>query len=85
MIEVRIQVDGMRCEMCESHVCDQIRKVDGVKKAKASHSKNLATAIAEDNVDTAAIKANIESQGYRVGEIGVAPYEKKRLFSFLKK
>ena len=85
MIEVRIQVEGMRCEMCESHVCDQIRKVDGVKKAKASHSKKLATAIAEDNVDTSAIKANIESQGYRVGEIDVAPYEKKGFFSFLKK
>ncbi len=77
MVEVKIQVEGMKCEMCESHVADQIRKVPGVKKAKASHSKNLARAIAEEGVDTEAIKANIEGQGYRVGEITVAPYEKK--------
>ncbi len=85
MVEVRLSVDGMMCGMCESHVCDQIRKVPLVKKASASHSKNLAIAIAEEGVDTNAIKANIESQGYRVGNISVAPYEKKGLFGFFKK
>ena len=42
MKEVTLQVDGMRCEMCESHVCDQLRKVEGVRKAKASHRKGIA-------------------------------------------
>ncbi|MCR5490596.1 MAG: cation transporter [Bacilli bacterium] len=85
MIEVTIQVEGMMCEMCESHVCDQLRKVPGVKKAKASHYKNTATAIAEEGVDVDALKAGIESQGYRTGEVKVAPYEKKGLFGLFKK
>ncbi len=85
MVEVTLHVEGMMCGMCESHVCDQLRKVPGVKKAKASHGKNTATAIAEEGVDTEAMKANIEGQGYRVGEITVAPYEKKGLFGLFKK
>ena len=79
-----MQVDGMRCEMCESHVCDQLRKIPGVKKAKASHSRNAATAIAEDNVDLVALKAAVMTQGYRVGEIQIIPYERKGLFGFLR-
>jgi len=85
VIEVTLQVDGMRCEMCESHVCDQLRKVQGVKKAKASHRKGIAIATAEDDVDQAALKAAVEAQGYRVGEITSAPYKKKGLFGLFGK
>ena len=85
MIQVTLRIEGMKCEMCESHVCDQLRKVPGVKKAKASHRKNEAVAIAEENADTAMMKANIEGQGYEVGEVSIKPYEKKPLFSFLKR
>ena len=85
MIEVTLQVDGMRCEMCESHVCDQLRKVQGVKKAKASHRKGIAIATAEDDVDQTALKAAVETQGYRVGGISSAPYKKKGLFGLFGK
>ncbi len=32
MIELIIEVEGMKCGMCESHVNDVVRKVVGVKK-----------------------------------------------------
>lgn len=85
MKEVVFSVDGMKCEMCESHVCDQLRKVEGVKKAKASHRKGIATAIAEDDADIGKMKANIESQGYRINGTDSHPYTKKGIFSLLKK
>ena len=85
MIEVVLPVEGMRCEMCESHVCDQLRKVPGVKKAKASHHKGEARAIASEDVDVASLKRGIESQGYVVGEPKVVPYEKRGLFGLFKR
>ncbi|MDE7076510.1 MAG: cation transporter, partial [Clostridia bacterium] len=32
MIELTIEVEGMKCGMCESHVNDVVRRVSGVKK-----------------------------------------------------
>lgn len=85
MIEVTLRVEGMKCEMCESHVCDQLRKVPGVKKAKASHSHSQAIAIASEGADVEMMKSLIQAQGYEVGDVSVKPYEKKPLFGFLKR
>ena len=84
MVQVVMQVDGMRCEMCESHVCDQLRKIPGVKKAKASHSRNTATVVAEDDVDLVALKVAVMRQGYRVGDVTVTPYQKMGLFGLFR-
>ena len=39
MLKITVQVDGMMCGMCESHVNDAVRKVFPVKKVTSSHSK----------------------------------------------
>ena len=53
MKEIIIEVEGMRCGMCESHVCDAIRRAsDKVKKVTASHLKNFADVIAEDDASS---------------------------------
>ncbi len=82
-----LKVDGMKCGMCESHVCDYIRKVmPQAKKVKASHTKNIATFILDqDGVDIQPVIDEITSGGYRIEETKREPYEKKGLFSFLKK
>ena len=69
MIKITMQVEGMRCGMCECHVNDVVRKVDKVKKVKSSHSKNRTTVIAEDGVDVTAVSAAVTAQGYTVGTI----------------
>ena len=88
MIELTIEVEGMKCGMCESHVNDVVRRVSGVKKVNSSHSKNQTVVIADDGVNQEEddgvnqeeiVKA-ITTQGYGVGRTEVKPYEKRGLF-----
>ena len=34
MLKITMEVEGMRCGMCETHVNDVVRRVEGVKKGK---------------------------------------------------
>ncbi len=85
MIKYTIPVKGMMCGGCEAHVNDAVRKNFTVKEVSSSHTKNHTVIIAEDELDEARIREVIEGQGYETGEITKEPYEKKGLFSFLKK
>ena len=89
MLKVIFEVEGMRCGMCETHVNDVVRRVEGVKKVTSSHAKGVTSShakgrtevIAEDGADIERIKEAIEKQGYGVGKIETEPYEKRGLFS----
>ncbi len=78
MIKITLGIDGMMCGMCEAHVKESVDTLEGVKKVTASHTKNNAVIIANDDVDMATIKANIEKQGYRILSEEVEPYEEKK-------
>lgn len=80
MIELTIEVEGMKCGMCESHVNDVVRRVDGVKKVSSSHAKNQTVVVAEDNVNQEEIVKAITAQGYGVGRIEAKPYVRRGLF-----
>lgn len=80
MIEITVEVEGMKCGMCESHVNDVVRRVIGVKKVSSSHSKNQTVVVAEDNVNCEEIVKAISAQGYGVGKMDCKPYEKRGLF-----
>ena len=69
MLKITLEVEGMHCGMCETHVNDVVRRVEGVKKVKSSHAKGRTEVIAEDSVNTALIKEAIAKQGYGVGRI----------------
>lgn len=84
MIEITIEVEGMKCGMCESHVNDVVRRVPGVKKASSSHAKNKTVIIADDGVNQEEIVKAISAQGYGVGRTEAKPYEKKGLFGKIK-
>ena len=47
MWKYTVQVNGMMCGMCESHVNDAVRKAFPVKKVSSSRSKKETTVIAE--------------------------------------
>ncbi len=82
MEKLTLTIDGMMCGMCESHVCDAIRKVCGDKtKVTASHSAGTAQVIAEGPLDAEKIKAAVEQTGYRVLNASSEPCEKKKRFS----
>lgn len=80
MIELKIEVQGMACGMCESHVNDVVRRVAGVKKVSSSHTKNQTVVVAEDDVNQEAIVQAIKTQGYSVGRMECEPYVKRGLF-----
>lgn len=69
MLKIVLEVEGMHCGMCETHVNDVVRRVEGVKKVKSSHAKGRTEVIVEDSVNTALIKEAIAKQGYGVGRI----------------
>lgn len=81
MLKITLEVEGMRCGMCETHVNDIVRRVDGVKKVKSSHAKGRTEVVAEDGTNIGLIKEAIAKQGYGVGKVETEPYEKRGLFS----
>ena len=81
MWKYTIQVGGMMCGMCESHVNDAVRKAFPVKRVASSRSKSETTVLAERELDEGALRAAVSAAGYEVGEIRKEPWEKKGLFS----
>lgn len=85
MTKIVLQVEGMRCGMCETHVNEVVRKTADVKKVNSSHAKGQTMILCESEIDVEAVKTAISAQGYNVLSVTSEPYEKKGLFGFLKK
>ena len=85
MVKTIMKIDGMVCGMCESHVCDAIRKaVPSAKKVEASRGKKKASFLTEEAVDPDVLKAAIDATGYKFISAESQPYEKKALFGRIK-
>lgn len=80
MLKITLQVDGMMCGMCESHVNDAIRKAFPVKKVTSSHRKGETVILSESDIDEAALRSAIGATGYEVRTIDKEPYVKKGMF-----
>lgn len=80
MWKYTIQVDGMMCGMCESHVNDAVRKAFPVKKVTSSRSKKETVVITEMELDQETLRAAISATGYDAGEIRRESWHKKGLF-----
>ena len=85
MIQTTVKVTGMACSMCEAHVNDAVRSALTVKKVTSSHAKGETVILSEEPLDEEKLRAAINATGYQAGDIRAVPYEKKGLFSFLKK
>ena len=85
MIQTTIRISGMACSMCEAHINDTIRRAFPVEKVSSSHIKGETVILSREPLDEAALRTAIDATGYTAGEIRAAPYERKRLFSFLKR
>ena len=87
MIQTTLQIDGMMCGMCESHVNDAIRNAFSVQKVTSSHSKGETVILSEQPLDEALLRSTITATGYELQSIHSAPYEKKKtnLFGLFRK
>ena len=60
-------IEGMKCGMCEEHVCRVIRNsYDKAKKIKANHHKGILSFTYDGYLDAKKVKEDIEKLGYRV-------------------
>ncbi|MCB6414643.1 cation transporter [Dorea acetigenes] len=80
MIKMILEVEGMSCGMCESHINDTVRKQFEVKKVVSSHKKGKTEIIAEAPLDETQLRKVIGDTGYEVKSVRVEPYTKKGLF-----
>ena len=81
MIKTTVKIDGMMCGMCESHICDTIRKaVPSAKKVKASRAKKEATFLTDDDIDPQVVEKAVKDTGYDFLGISSEPYTKRGLF-----
>ena len=82
MIKTTLKIDGMMCSMCESHINDTIRQAFNIKKVTSSHTKGTTEIISSHAIDEKALRESIGKTGYKVLEIKIEPYEKKRFSLF---
>ena len=80
MIRTVVDIDGMMCGMCESHVNDAIRKAFKVKKVNSSHTKSRTVIESEEALSEDALRKAITETGYEVKGITSETFEKKGLF-----
>ena len=83
MYKTTASIEEMSCGMCEAHICDVIRKTfPRAKKVSASHIKNTAAFLTEDEIDSNLLKKCIEETGYHYKGCRTESFEKKGLFHF---
>jgi len=80
MFKTTVEVEGMMCGMCESHVNDAIRKELNPKSVKSSHKDKITEIISNEEPDEEKIRKAIADTGYEVKGIRTEPYEKKKGF-----
>lgn len=84
MVKTVVEVVGMSCGMCESHINDAIRNAFKVRKVTSSRSKQKTEILSDAPLDEAALQSVINGLGYRALAVHSGPYEKKGLFFFQK-
>ena len=84
MVKITLEIEGMACGMCESHINDAVRKAFAVKKVSSSHTKGRTEILAESPLEEEKLKAAIEATGYTVRSIRTDAYEKTGFSLFRK-
>ncbi len=81
MNKITVKIDGMMCGMCESHICDTIRKAfPDARKVKASKSNGEATFLTDKQIDKDRIEKAITETGYTFISVTEEQYKKKGPF-----
>ena len=80
MTKTILNIEGMQCGMCESHVNDAIRNNFAVKKVTSSHAKNRTEILSEQPLDEQKLREVIDKTGYTLTGLTSEPYEKRGLF-----
>lgn len=83
MYRTVVDIDGMMCGMCESHVNDAVCNNFKVKKVSSSHGKGRTVIESEAPLDEAQLRKVIGATGYEVKGVTSEEVQKKGLFGGL--
>lgn len=83
MYQITVGIDGMACEMCESHLNEAIHKAFVVKKVSSSHKKKQTVIITETPLTEDEVRKAIDATGYKSTSFVSEPYVKKGFFAKL--
>lgn len=83
MIETTIEVTGMSCGMCESHVNDAIRARFPVRRVASSRAKGRTVILSDAPLSETALRAAILSAGYGAGAVSVRVKPRRSLLDRL--
>lgn len=64
-----LEIDGMMCSMCESHVNDAIRNNFKVKSIKSSYKTGAVSLVSEESIDIEKLCEVLKKEGYRVKKV----------------
>ena len=64
-----LEIDGMMCPMCESHVNDAIRNNFKVKSVKSSHKTGICTVLSKEPLDCDKLEKIMTETGYKLKKI----------------
>jgi len=81
MVKITLEIEGMSCGMCESHINDTIRRDFPVKKVTSSHRTGTTEIIADKELDEEALRKAIEQTGYTMLMMQMEPYTKTGLLA----
>ena len=67
-----LEIDGMMCPMCESHINEAIRNNFSVKSVKSNHKTGITQIESEEPLDEERVRAVIKETGYTLNKIAVS-------------
>lgn len=82
MVKTILDIDGMMCGMCESHMNDAIRNAFEVEKVTSSHTKGTTEIISKEPLSRKALTEAVEKTGYKILEVNEEEYTKKKISLF---
>ena len=76
MFKYTVEVNGMKCPMCENHSNEAVRQAFQVKKVTSDHNKNQVVVITEEEITNEQFKKAYQETGYEVGAVRKEPAKK---------
>ena len=83
MFKTKVKIDGMSCNMCESHVNNAIRKKINPKKVTSSHKSGKVNIITKDEITESQVNEALKDTGYKLISFEQEDYQEKGLFAKL--
>lgn len=78
MFKYVIEVEGMKCGMCESHVNNIVRKAANVVSVKSSHNKGETVIKSKEKLSVDKITKAIAEMGYVIGNVSEESWQNRR-------